>query len=82
MFHDIHLDVHLIHEGMLASFRPVTPTFSIFSSSSHQESYLTSEDHLRLAGEIIGVIGAIVLLFLKVSTEFKVYAKPCFYSFG
>lgn len=43
----------------------------MISSSSHQESYLTSEDHLRLAGELISVIGAIVLLFLKVNAEFN-----------
>ncbi|XP_077311266.1 transient receptor potential cation channel subfamily V member 5-like [Lithobates pipiens] len=39
---------------------------------SLNESYLTSEDHLRLAGELISVIGAIVLLFLKIPDLFQI----------
>lgn len=32
-----------------------------------QESYLTHEDNLRLAGEVISVLGAMVILLLEVT---------------
>lgn len=32
-----------------------------------QESYVTYEDNLRLAGEIISVLGALVILLLEVN---------------
>lgn len=34
--------------------------------SSFQESYVTREDSLRLAGEVISVLGAFVILLLEV----------------
>ncbi|XP_063819858.1 transient receptor potential cation channel subfamily V member 5-like [Pseudophryne corroboree] len=39
---------------------------TIMMQKTLNESYLTSEDHLRLAGEIISVIGAIIILILKI----------------
>ncbi|KAM4702763.1 uncharacterized protein WCC33_011278 [Rhinophrynus dorsalis] len=39
---------------------------TMYVQKSLEESYLTSEDHIRLAGEIISVIGAILILLLKV----------------
>lgn len=32
-----------------------------------QESYVTHGDHVRLAGEIISVVGAVAMLLLEVS---------------
>lgn len=34
--------------------------------SAFQESYVTREDNLRLAGEVISVLGALVILLLEV----------------
>ncbi|XP_040294167.1 transient receptor potential cation channel subfamily V member 6-like [Bufo bufo] len=36
------------------------------------EAYVTSEDYLRLAGEIISVIGAIIILLLKIPDLFQI----------
>lgn len=35
-------------------------------SSAFQESYVTHEDRLRLAGEVISILGAFVILLLEV----------------
>lgn len=35
-------------------------------SSVFQESYVTHEDRLRLAGEVISIVGAFVILLLEV----------------
>lgn len=35
-------------------------------SSVFQESYVTHEDRLRLAGEVISILGAFVILLLEV----------------
>lgn len=40
---------------------------SMFPLSVPQESYVTHEDNLRLAGEIISVLGAFVILLLEVN---------------
>lgn len=34
--------------------------------SAFQESYVTREDRLRLVGEVISVLGALVILLLEV----------------
>lgn len=39
----------------------------IFPLSAFQESYVTHEDNLRLAGEVISVLGAFVILVLEVN---------------
>ncbi|KAG8548575.1 hypothetical protein GDO81_024921 [Engystomops pustulosus] len=36
------------------------------------EAYTTSDDYLRLAGEIISVVGAIIILILKIPDLFKI----------
>ena len=38
----------------------------LFPLSLPQESYVTHADHLRLVGEIISVLGAVVILLLEV----------------
>ncbi|XP_075071221.1 transient receptor potential cation channel subfamily V member 6-like [Mixophyes fleayi] len=39
---------------------------TIMVQKTLKEAYLTPEDHLRLAGELISVIGAIIILLLKI----------------
>ncbi|XP_056901642.1 transient receptor potential cation channel subfamily V member 6 [Takifugu flavidus] len=43
-----------------------------------QESYVTREDHLRLVGEIISVLGALVILLLEIPDIIRVGAKRYF----
>uniref|UniRef100_A0A8C1LMD5 Transient receptor potential cation channel, subfamily V, member 6 n=1 Tax=Cyprinus carpio TaxID=7962 RepID=A0A8C1LMD5_CYPCA len=45
---------------------------------SFTESYQTYKDHLRLIGEMISVIGAIVILLIEVPSIFRVGAKRYF----
>uniref|UniRef100_A0A672LZW5 Transient receptor potential cation channel subfamily V member 6-like n=1 Tax=Sinocyclocheilus grahami TaxID=75366 RepID=A0A672LZW5_SINGR len=45
---------------------------------SFKESYQTYKDHLRLIGEIISVIGAIVILLIEIPSILKVGAKRYF----
>ncbi|XP_016357266.1 transient receptor potential cation channel subfamily V member 5-like [Sinocyclocheilus anshuiensis] len=45
---------------------------------SFTESYQTYKDHLRLIGEIISVIGAIVILLIEIPSILKVGAKRYF----
>uniref|UniRef100_A0A8C1I0F2 Transient receptor potential cation channel, subfamily V, member 6 n=1 Tax=Cyprinus carpio carpio TaxID=630221 RepID=A0A8C1I0F2_CYPCA len=45
---------------------------------SFTESYKTYKDHLRLIGEMISVIGAIVILLIEVPSIFRVGAKRYF----
>lgn len=45
-----------------------------------QESYVSYSDHLRLGGEIISIIGAIIILLLEVHMhETHFLNKNCFY---
>ncbi|KAM8924708.1 transient receptor potential cation channel subfamily V member 6-like [Pelodytes ibericus] len=41
----------------------------LYVQKTFQEAYLTPEDYLRLCGEIVTVIGAVILLFLEISTN-------------
>ncbi|XP_018591263.1 transient receptor potential cation channel subfamily V member 6 isoform X2 [Scleropages formosus] len=43
-----------------------------------EESYLMYEDNVRLAGEIISVLGAILILLLEIPDILRVGAKPYF----
>lgn len=43
-----------------------------------KESYVTYSDHLRLAGEIISVVGAILILLLEIPNILRVGAKRYF----
>uniref|UniRef100_A0A8C8RZS8 Transient receptor potential cation channel subfamily V member 6 n=1 Tax=Pelusios castaneus TaxID=367368 RepID=A0A8C8RZS8_9SAUR len=45
---------------------------TIFIQKPLQESYVTPEDNLRLVGELITVIGAIVILILEIPDIFRV----------
>ncbi|XP_069506476.1 transient receptor potential cation channel subfamily V member 6-like [Ambystoma mexicanum] len=45
---------------------------TISTQKTLQESYLLPSDHLRLAGEIVAVIGAILILLLKIPELFQV----------
>uniref|UniRef100_A0A8C3AQB4 Transient receptor potential cation channel, subfamily V, member 6 n=1 Tax=Cyclopterus lumpus TaxID=8103 RepID=A0A8C3AQB4_CYCLU len=44
----------------------------------HQESYVTHKDNLRLAGEIISILGAFVILLLEIPDILRVGAKRYF----
>ncbi|XP_074839727.1 transient receptor potential cation channel subfamily V member 6-like isoform X2 [Carettochelys insculpta] len=51
---------------------------SIYIQKQLQESYVTPEDNLRLVGELITVIGAIVILILEIPDIFRVGATKYF----
>ncbi|XP_032900405.1 transient receptor potential cation channel subfamily V member 6-like [Amblyraja radiata] len=51
---------------------------TIYIERTLQESYVTSEDHLRLLGEIISVFGAIAILFLEVHDILRYGPKKYF----
>ncbi|CAM9302931.1 unnamed protein product [Lampetra planeri] len=50
----------------------------IVGSQQREESYVTYEDNLRLAGEIISVLGALVILLLEIPDILRVGAKRYF----
>lgn len=55
---------------------------SVFVYVCIQESYVSYSDHLRLGGEIISVIGAIIILLLEVHIhETNFLNKNSFYFF-
>ncbi|KAM9326868.1 uncharacterized protein PAF06_003108 [Gastrophryne carolinensis] len=65
-------------------YRPLRPRPDNASSSRDitlyvqqklSDAYLSYDDHLRLVGEIISVIGAIVILLLKIPDLFKIKVK-------
>ncbi|XP_031761823.1 transient receptor potential cation channel subfamily V member 6 isoform X2 [Xenopus tropicalis] len=58
-------------EGNITNPRDIT----LFVQKTLEESYITEEDHLRLVGEIISVIGALILLLLEISQVFRVGIK-------
>ncbi|XP_069098924.1 transient receptor potential cation channel subfamily V member 6-like isoform X2 [Pleurodeles waltl] len=45
---------------------------TIFAQETLEKSYVSSSDHLRLAGEIISVTGAIIILLLKIPDLFQI----------
>nr|XP_033779061.1 transient receptor potential cation channel subfamily V member 6-like [Geotrypetes seraphini] len=51
---------------------------TIYVQKSLQEAYVTYEDDLRLAGELISVIGAVAILFLELSDILRVGATRHF----
>ncbi|KAF5904451.1 transient receptor potential cation channel subfamily V member 6-like, partial [Clarias magur] len=51
---------------------------TIYIQKTLKESYVTYEDHLRLGGEIISVIGAIIILLLEIPDILRVGAKRYF----
>ncbi|XP_051576746.1 transient receptor potential cation channel subfamily V member 6-like isoform X2 [Myxocyprinus asiaticus] len=52
------------------------PTIKI--QKTFQESYQTRKDHIRLIGEILSVIGAIIILLIEIPSILKVGAKRYF----
>ncbi|XP_028665790.1 transient receptor potential cation channel subfamily V member 5-like [Erpetoichthys calabaricus] len=50
----------------------------LYVQKSLQESYLTYNDHLRLIGEIISVIGALVILLIEIPDILRVGATKYF----
>uniref|UniRef100_A0A3Q3KLW8 Transient receptor potential cation channel, subfamily V, member 6 n=1 Tax=Mastacembelus armatus TaxID=205130 RepID=A0A3Q3KLW8_9TELE len=51
---------------------------TIMIEKSLRESYVTHEDNLRLAGEIISLLGAFIILFIEIPDIVKVGAKRFF----
>uniref|UniRef100_A0A8D0HJ57 Ion transport domain-containing protein n=1 Tax=Sphenodon punctatus TaxID=8508 RepID=A0A8D0HJ57_SPHPU len=51
---------------------------TIFIQKTLQESYITYEDHLRLVGELITVIGAVVILILEIPGILRIGATKYF----
>ncbi|XP_055510090.1 transient receptor potential cation channel subfamily V member 6-like isoform X1 [Leucoraja erinacea] len=51
---------------------------TIYIERTLQESYVTSEDHLRLLGEIISIFGAVAILFVEVHDILRYGPKKYF----
>ncbi|XP_051999307.1 transient receptor potential cation channel subfamily V member 6 [Xyrauchen texanus] len=51
---------------------------TIKMQKTFQESYQTRKDHIRLIGEILSVIGAIIILLIEIPSILKVGAKRYF----
>ncbi|XP_029436989.1 transient receptor potential cation channel subfamily V member 6-like [Rhinatrema bivittatum] len=55
-----------------------TRDMTIFMQKKIQEAYITYGDNLRLAGELVSVIGAIVILFLELPDILRIGATRLF----
>ncbi|XP_069038927.1 transient receptor potential cation channel subfamily V member 6 [Lepisosteus oculatus] len=83
--------LYLLYIGtftLCCTFRPLKPIpenyslehtdITIFVQKTLEESYISYEDHLRLVGEIISVVGALVILLLEIPDILRVGAKRYF----
>ncbi|XP_069837870.1 transient receptor potential cation channel subfamily V member 6-like [Dendropsophus ebraccatus] len=73
--------VYMIIVSLVCANRPLKPRtdnvtntrdITIMVQKTLKEAYATSGDYLRLAGEIISVVGAILILLLKIPDLFKI----------
>ncbi|KAL4616741.1 transient receptor potential cation channel subfamily V member 5 isoform X1 [Arapaima gigas] len=61
-----------------ANYTTIPSDHTVRVEKTLEESYVTYEDDLRLAGEIISVLGAIAILLLEIPDILRVGAKPYF----
>ncbi|XP_072508601.1 transient receptor potential cation channel subfamily V member 5 [Notamacropus eugenii] len=73
--------LYMICFTMCCIYRPLKPRNSNLTSSRDmnlfqekclQESYVTYEDHVRLAGELVSVIGAVAILLSEIPDVFRI----------
>uniref|UniRef100_A0AAR2KIT4 Ion transport domain-containing protein n=1 Tax=Pygocentrus nattereri TaxID=42514 RepID=A0AAR2KIT4_PYGNA len=80
---NVHIDTFIkyitFHSGILYTHTYIyICVLSLSVCVSVQESYVTYGDHLRLVGEIISVIGALIILLLEIPDILRVGAKRYF----